>query len=167
MHDNFAALFAFNRWADDRVIVACRPLDQEAYTRELPGGMLSLRSTLVHLAGATRAWTRRLDGEPVTGLTTEEELPTLDDVARVLAEAHARFDRLVPELTPERLASTWTYQNLRGQTCRVPFWAVPRHVVNHASYHRGQVAVKLKRLGLEPPGTDFITWAIEQTPQSD
>jgi len=38
-------------------------------------------------------------------------------------------------------------------------------VVNHASYHRGQVASKLKRFGVEPPVTDLVAWAIERTPR--
>jgi uncharacterized damage-inducible protein DinB len=40
-----------------------------------------------------------------------------------------------------------------------------RHIVNHATYHRGQVASKLKRFGIEPPNTDFFWWVIEQIPQ--
>jgi uncharacterized damage-inducible protein DinB len=43
--------------------------------------------------------------------------------------------------------------------------ALLRHIVNHSSYHRGQVASKLKRFGIEQPNTDFFFWAIEQIPQ--
>jgi uncharacterized damage-inducible protein DinB len=31
-------------------------------------------------------------------------------------------------------------------------------VVNHASYHRAQVAMLLRQIGLEPINTDFITY---------
>jgi uncharacterized damage-inducible protein DinB len=40
-----------------------------------------------------------------------------------------------------------------------------RHIVNHSTYHRGQVAAKLKRFGIDQPPTDFFFWAIEQIPQ--
>jgi len=166
MHDDFSALFTYNRWADDRVLTACRALSPEAYTRELPGGMTSLRATLVHIAAATHAWSRRVQGQTVTILAPEAELPTIEDAARILAEANDVFARLVATLTPERLAGIFTYRNLKNEEKRLPFWAVLRHVVNHASYHRGQVAVKLKRLGVEPPATDLVFWAIEQTTRS-
>jgi uncharacterized damage-inducible protein DinB len=42
---------------------------------------------------------------------------------------------------------------------------VLRHVVNHSTYHRGQVASKLKRFGVEQPLTDFVFWVMEQAPQ--
>jgi uncharacterized damage-inducible protein DinB len=45
----------------------------------------------------------------------------------------------------------------------LPPWAVLRQIVNHSTYHRGQVAAKLKRLGVEPPITDLISWVKEQT----
>jgi uncharacterized damage-inducible protein DinB len=125
--------------------------------------MTSVRATLVHIASATLAWSRRIGGENVTSATTEAELPTVDDAGRVLSEVHDAFDRLVPTLTPGRLADIFAYRNFKNEEKRLPFWAVLRHVVNHASYHRGQVAVKLKRLGVEAPATDLVLWAIEQT----
>ena len=163
MHDDFAALFAYNRWADDHVLAVCRTLSQEQYTRELPGGMTSVRATLLHISLATQAWVRRIHGENVAAFPTENELPTVADAAHILAEVHDAFARLVSTLTPERLATIFAYRNLRNEEKRLPFWAVLRHVVNHASYHRGQVAVKLKRLGVDPPLTDLVRWAIDQT----
>ena len=166
MHDDFRSLYAYNRWADDRVLDACRQLSQEQYTQEFSGGWPSVRATLVHLAGATDAWARRLQGETITALATEDELPTAADAARVLSGAHDAFDRLLPELTrPERLNTIWSYLNLKGQKKSLPLWGVLRHVVNHGSYHRGQLASKLRRHGLELPSTDLVFWAIEQTPQ--
>jgi len=31
-------------------------------------------------------------------------------------------------------------------------------VVNHSTYHRGQVSTQLRQLGLTPPNTDLITY---------
>jgi uncharacterized damage-inducible protein DinB len=43
-----------------------------------------------------------------------------------------------------------------GRTATLPPWAMLRHIVNHSTYHRGQVASKLKRFGVEQPVTDFF-----------
>jgi uncharacterized damage-inducible protein DinB len=166
IRDDLPSLFAFNRWADDRVIEAVRKLSPEQYAAEPAPGWASVRATLVHLFDATTIWSRRLDGQPVTSRLAEADLPTLADAERLMREGHDAFDRLIASVTPEQLASVWTYRNLQGETGRTPLWAVYRHVVNHATYHRGQVASKLKRFGVEPPSTDFVYWAVTQTPQA-
>lgn len=54
----------------------------------------------------------------------------------------------------------------RGRTATLPPWVVLRHVVNHATYHRGQVASKLKRFGVVQQETDLVHWAFERIPQA-
>ena len=67
-------------------------------------------------------------------------------------------------LSPERLNTVLTLRR-RGRTATLPPWAMLRHIVNHSTYHRAQVAAKLKRFGIEQPTTDFFFWVIEQIPQ--
>lgn len=165
IRDDLPSLFAFNRWADVKVIEAARRLRAEDYPREPAPGWASVRATLVHMFDAATVWARRLDGLEVTSRRAEEEVPTLDDAERLMGEGHEAFDRLVAAVTPEQLASSFTYRNIQGVTYRAPLWAVYRHVANHATYHRGQVASKLKRFGVEAPATDLVLWAAEQTPQ--
>jgi uncharacterized damage-inducible protein DinB len=85
-------------------------------------------------------------------------------VERLLERAYRRFDELLPQLTPERLATPLTLQR-RGRTITLPPWAILRHIVNHGTYHRGQVSSKLKRFGIQQAETDFIFWMREQIPQ--
>ena len=89
----------------------------------------------------------------------------MDDVAQLLERAYRCFEDLRPTPTPERLNTMLTLHAI-GRTFTLPPWkAILRHIVNHFSYHRGQVASKLKRFGIEQQTTDFFWWAIEQVPQ--
>jgi uncharacterized damage-inducible protein DinB len=88
----------------------------------------------------------------------------VDDAAGLVERAYRRFEELRQALTPERLNTVLTLRG-RGWTLTLPPWAMLRHIVNHSSYHRGQVASKLKRFGIEQPVTDFAFWVIEQIPQ--
>jgi uncharacterized damage-inducible protein DinB len=36
-----------------------------------------------------------------------------------------------------------------------------RHVVNHQTYHRGQISSMLRRLGHAPKATDMVVWGID------
>jgi uncharacterized damage-inducible protein DinB len=164
MNDDFASLYAFNRWANLRVLDACRKLTAEQYAAEPAPGWSSIRSTIVHIAIVTEGWLRVLAGEVVGDVLTEAELPAVDDAAQVLEKAQAILDDLLPRFTPERLATPQTLSG-RGRTATLPPWVVLRHIVNHSTYHRGQVASKLKRFGIEQPATDFVFWAMEQVPK--
>ena len=161
MRDDFASLYAYNRWADRRVLDVCRMLTPEQYVAEPAPGWSSVRSTVVHIAIVTDGWLRGVAGESVQTVPAEADLPTVEDAARLLDRAYKLVDQLLPQLTSEQLAAPRTFSG-RSRTAVLPPWAVLRHVVNHATYHRGQIASKLKRLGKEPPVTDFIFWVFEQ-----
>ena len=164
MQDDIVALFAYDRWANRRVLDACRGLTPEQYVAEPVPGWSPVRSTLSHIALATEFNLRTLSGDPDDRIPTGADLVTVDDVAQSLERAYRRFEELRPTLTPERLNTVLTLRAI-GRTFTLPRWAILRHIVNHSSYHRGQVASKLKRFGIEQQITDFFWWVIEQVPQ--
>jgi uncharacterized damage-inducible protein DinB len=164
MHDDFTSLFSFNRWANDRMLDSCRKLTSEQYAAEPSPGWPSVRFTVHHIAVVTEGWLRGLASDPDDRFPTEAELATVDDAAQLLARAYRRFDELSPTLTPGWLNTPVTLSR-RGRTATLPPWIVLRHIVNHTTYHRGQVASKLKRFGIQQPETDLVFWAFEQIPQ--
>jgi uncharacterized damage-inducible protein DinB len=82
----------------------------------------------------------------------------------MLKRAYRRFVELRLTLTPGRLNTVLTLRAV-GRTFTLPRWAILRHIVNHSSYHRGQIASRLKRFGIEQSIMDFFWWVIEQIPQ--
>src|SRR5262249_56310396 len=53
MQDDVVALFAYDRWANTKVLDACRKLTAEQYVAEPVPGWSSVRSTIYHIALAT------------------------------------------------------------------------------------------------------------------
>jgi uncharacterized damage-inducible protein DinB len=164
MHDDLLALFAYDLWANRKVLEACRKLTAAQYLAEPVPGWSSVRSTISHIALATEFNLRTLVGDPIESIPTEADLAMVDDAARLLERAYRRFEELRPTLTQEQLNIVLTLRAV-GRTFTLPRWAILRHIVNHSTYHRGQVASKLKRFGIEQPNTDFFWWVIEQIPQ--
>ena len=165
MQDDVVTLFAYDRWANTKVLDACRKLTAEQYVAEPVPGWSSVRSTIYHIAWVTEFHLRTLAGAPDDSLPTEADLATVDDAARLLERAYRRFEELRPTLTPERLDSMLTLRPPGWPSMTLPRWAMLRHIVNHSTYHRGQNASKLNRFGIEQPITDFFWWVIEQIPQ--
>jgi uncharacterized damage-inducible protein DinB len=161
LQDDIVTLFAYDRWSNRNVLDACRKLTPEQYVTDPVPGWSSVRSTISHIALATEFNLRTLASNPEDRIPTEAELVTVDDVAQLLERAYWRFEEMRPTLTPERLNTVLTLRAI-GRTFTLPRWAILRHIVNHSTYHRGQVASKLKRFSVEPPLTDFFFWALEE-----
>jgi uncharacterized damage-inducible protein DinB len=164
MQDDIVALFAYDRWANRKVLDACRQLTAEQYAAEPVPGWSSVRSTLSHIALATEFNLRTLVSDPDDSIPAEADLATVDNAAQLLDCSYRRFEELRPTFTPEWLNTLLTLRAI-GRSFTLPRWAILRHIVNHSSYHRGQVASKLKRFGIEQQITDFFWWMIEQVPQ--
>ncbi len=53
------------------------------------------------------------------------------------------------------------YKNLKGSLFETLLSDILAHMVNHGSYHRGQIASLIKKSGGEPAGTDYIGYVRE------
>jgi uncharacterized damage-inducible protein DinB len=162
MQDTLASMFEYNRWADERLLTACGQLTEEQYAREIGGSFPSIRATVAHHAGALRAWRSRFEGVEVKALPSETEVPDAGVALRLAVEGHELLAREASRPV-EELNQIFTYRSMRGFMVSLPRWAVLRHVVNHGTYHRGQIANMMRQVGAAPPSTDFFLWAMEQT----
>ena len=82
MQDDLVSPFAYNRWANRRVLDACRKLSPGQYAAEPAPGWSSVRASVVHITSATQNWARRLPGEVVSTALTEADLPAVEDAER-------------------------------------------------------------------------------------
>lgn len=59
--------------------------------------------------------------------------------------------------------ATVSYRSLASVAATSPIWQVAGHVVNHGTYHRGQVTTMSRQLGVHHvQGTDLITFFRER-----
>jgi len=154
-------LYEYNEWANEKTIASLRALPEADYVREQGGGWPSLRATFVHLAGATDAWAERFSGRDALVLAKETDLPKLEDAVRVLLSAQEKHRNHLKNLTRDKLERPFSWKNLAGEVRAAPYEIVVRHVVNHQTYHRGQIASMVRRVGGKPVATDMVRWGIE------
>ena len=70
--------------------------------------------------------------------------------------------RFFEALDEQEIQRVIRYRTFAGLESSSVLWQMLQHVVNHASYHRGQVTTMLRQLGAAPPkGTDLITFYRE------
>ena len=67
----------------------------------------------------------------------------------------------INQLSEGLLNSRVAYENLHGQRWEYPLAHMMQHVVNHSSYHRGQITALLRQLTYVPPETDLLVFFDE------
>ena len=153
-------LYEYNYWARDRQLQACGALTQEQFLRPMGSSFSSVRDTLVHLLGGEWVWLERWRGRSPTMRAAEEfapeKFPRLSTVQDRWREVETGVREYLAGLKEEALARPVTYTNLKGETWTYPLWRMLLHLVNHQTYHRGQVTTLLRQLGVQPVQIDYL-----------
>ena len=102
-----------------------------------------------------------LEGHIAPDCLPGADFPTADSLRTRWLEIEVEQRAFLEVVTAERLLSIVRYVNRQGQTWEYPLWREMYHVVNHSTYHRGQVAAMLRQLGARPVSTDFLVFHDE------
>ena len=134
------------------------PLTADQFTRPIESSFRSIHDTIVHIYGAELLWFMRWDGQAPTALPGGQ-YPDAAAIRKAWLEVEKKIRALIDRLGEPGMSRVFEYRLLNGQQTSTPFWQMLQHVVNHGSYHRGQVTTMLRQLGAQPPKSmDLITY---------
>jgi len=156
-------LIEYNYWARDRVLASAQQLSPEQLSRNLGSSFASVLATLLHMQSAEWVWYHRWQGESPMTRVDQTHVRTVDAVRDAWRPLERDIRAFVEGLGAAGLARVIHYRTLDGQPASSAYWQMIVHLVNHGSYHRGQVATMLRQLGVTPAqSTDMIVFFREQ-----
>jgi uncharacterized damage-inducible protein DinB len=164
--EDFRRLYEYNSWANHRTLEACAPLTDEQFTRDLHSSFRSVRDTLVHILLVEWLWRERWLGRSPDKYPPATDFPTLEAVRRRWTEVQSNLLGYVGSLKPEDLDRVFEYKTTTGAPQAEPLAQMLQHLVNHSTYHRGQIATMLRQLDAKPIGTDLIVFYRERAAQA-
>ncbi len=159
--DEAKQLLDYNAWATARMFSAAEALTAEQLEAPLVSSFPSLMATLAHIVVTEWVWLQRWLGESSTGAPAWAAEPSLRELKAQLAAIEVERAAFLAGWTDKDLGSVVSYRGGDGQTFSHPLADLSRHVVNHSTYHRGQLATMLRQLGHTPPSTDFTRYLRE------
>ncbi|MGH9714510.1 MAG: DinB family protein [Candidatus Acidiferrales bacterium] len=154
--EDFRLLYDYNSWANHRTLDACDALSEEQFTRDLGSSFRSVRDTLAHICGVEWLWLERWHGRSHNALPSAAEYSNLLALRRRWEEVERDLLDYIASLTPEDPQRIIQHKTTQGVPQSAPLWQMLQHLVNHGTYHRGQVATLLRQLGTKPISTDLI-----------
>lgn len=146
MKKYFAQLYHYNQWANDRVLEG---LDRQQVEDE------KILTVMSHVVSALYIWLSRIEGKSAAAypLWKKYSRTELIEMNKVITGRWIKFIEDTDDFN-----RVLVYNNYVGDPYKNNVEQIMIHLVNHSTYHRGQVAMLLRQNGLEPINTDFITY---------
>jgi uncharacterized damage-inducible protein DinB len=155
-------LYEYNAWADRRALAAASALSKEQFTQPVCSSFPSVRDTLGHIFGVEWLWLERFQGRSPSAIPDAKAYEDMDQLKARWAEFEPVLLNFVRGLTPEDLHRVMEYKTMKFGVYRNPLWQSMLHLVNHGTYHRGQITTMLRQLGAPPILTDLIHFYRER-----
>lgn len=146
MKKYFLKLYQYNYWSNKRVLGA---IQKQNVTDQ------KILQVMGHVLAAQYLWFHRINALPAPDVklwgdyTLERLVQMAEDIGTQWISFVERTDNFDRELV---------YHNYTNDPYTNNVENIMIHLVNHSSYHRGQVAMLLRQKGFEPINTDFITY---------
>jgi len=149
------ALFRHNRWANEKVLDACRDLTEVQRATSVDGTYGELGATLTHLVRAESWYLQLVSGwQPPVRWEIPGPFPGIDTLRERATYTGNRLTEIVDTLDADGTVE------VDGDP--IPIAVILVQAINHATEHRAHVATILTQLGIQPPEMDG--WGLVNDP---
>src|SRR5687768_12642257 len=153
--DHILELFAYHHWATDSLMTALAGASADQLDEPWGGSFKTGRGLLRHVVGAEWIWCERWNGRSPRARDFDATWNAAD-FRREWEAVKAEQQSFLEGLSRNQLLGDLTYLNLKGEKWTHQMSDILFHVVNHGTYHRGQLAQFLRDRELPPASTDYL-----------
>ncbi|MCM3702278.1 DinB family protein [Paenibacillus macerans] len=165
MREHSHQLYEYHVWANERLFAHIEQLPKEVFHAEVTSVFPSVAQTLGHMYLFEQLYMSVLAEVPngeifpkIPGWTEEAQGKTVDELRRLFAGAAEQFrDLLRRTPNPDK---AMTIEHPKYGRLDTHFSEILRHVVNHGTYHRGNVTAMLRQQGYAGVPTDYLFYLL-------
>lgn len=144
----FLKLFRYNHWANELIL----NMVSKANLRDP-----EITKLLSHILNAQMVWYSRVSAEKKYERKVWE-VYEWEELHPLFKESSNLWVKYLSETDPEKLKEEVPYKTSLGDPFSNVAEDILAHVINHGTYHRGQIAKLLRQKNIDPPGTDYVTF---------
>jgi len=148
--------FEYSLWASLKVLEVAEKLSTDVVEKDRGNSFGGILGTLTHVFQADRIWWKRFTGQPYSGLAIEGEVLDLAALKREWPAVMQGFVDWIRSQEAGDLEQRLEWRNLKGEEKNEVKYKLLLHVVNHGTYHRGQVITMIKQAGGDVVSTDLL-----------
>lgn len=149
----------YNAWANRTLVNWLRTKEESVLEQEVPSSFSSVRKTLFHILQAQQYWLSIVRRDETPNINWEE-IQTLEEVFSTIVAQSEEFAAFVDTLSASQIDEKTMVVSPWFQSDFANFEYI-MHVVNHGTYHRGQITTIGRNLGFtDAPMTDYNFYNI-------
>lgn len=155
----FTELAGYNNWADNIAIEWLTQINDEQWNQVITSSFSSIKQTAIHIASAEKIWIDFWKNVPDPVYLSAEFKGTKDELIEIWEKASAGLKYFIDEYPEENYLQQVTIRKPNGEDDRIEFFQTLPHVINHSTYHRGQLVTMLRQVGFAKfSSTDLFTY---------
>ena len=163
MMEELSSYIEYHAWAHEKVLMQLAQLPAEDWRQPLGGSFPTLNALYQHIMEADYRWLQRWKGVPFAEIPKDHVIDgyeTLNICWRPLLQEIVQLGK--QRLSKDRQENVHFITG-KGLHVTQPFWQTLYQVVNHGTYHRGQVTQMLRMLNRQPVTTDIFIFFNEKS----
>ncbi len=151
-------ILQYDQWANLKLLEHIEYLPEDIFHKSMNSVFPTIAETFYHIFRGQRIWFKRslhdlvMDESITEFITIAHAKNSLIQLHNIQMEAiHQDYENL----------DVIVYQNAKGTTFQNHFDEIIYHLVNHGSYHRGNIASMIRECGFKGTSTDYIQFLRE------
>ena len=153
----FKELAEFNLWANNIVCNWLEQVSDEQWSQEVVSSFNSIQQTVLHIISAEKTWLERFQKKTNIVWLQSEYKGTKKEHIQLWKEVSKNFKQFIDDFDENDLQTNLDFKRLNGDAYSMPYYQLFAHVVNHATYHRGQLVTMLRQVGFTDVGSTDLS----------
>lgn len=143
----FLQLANYNVWANAKAINWLQQLTDAQWEQAITSSFNSVRQTVLHIASAEKIWIDFWTKAPAPAFISGTFTGTKSELIEIWEKASTGMRDFLLSYPEENFQDLIGFRYPRGGEAQMPFVQTFAHIINHSTYHRGQLVTLLRQVG--------------------
>ena len=153
----FLELAGYNTWANNIVHSWVDKINDQQWEQPLVSSFENIAATALHIAGAETIWLDRLNNVQLPVWLPAVFKGNKKEVMDLWKKASENLKTFIEQFDETKMENNVTFKRINGEVFEMPYYQVFGHVINHSSYHRGQLVTLLRQVGFTDVSSTDLT----------
>lgn len=158
-NDYITELTDYINWADDIIIGWLMQITDEQWSQAALSSFGSIRETAIHLVSAKKIWLDFWTNAPAPEYLSKQFTGNRAELVTIWKKVSADLKDFIEKFPAEKYTDEVNVTKPNGEVSSMEFQKIVPHMVNHSTYHRGQLVTLLRQAGFSNfSNTDLFTF---------